>query len=72
MLLPSRQLLEEHFSDLKGRSVFTAFIEHMRSGPVVCMVRLVLLYAFDCLHLGMCRLHTHTYVHKFFNFTHQT
>ena len=36
--LPSRELLEQHYSDLSGKGFFPKLIEYMLSGPVVCMV----------------------------------
>jgi nucleoside-diphosphate kinase len=38
MLSPSRQLLEEHYTELKKKDFFPGLIEFMLSGPVVAMV----------------------------------
>eukprot|EP00501_MAST-03F_sp_TOSAG23-6_P000797 GSMAST32.ASY1.ANO1.827.1 assembled CDS len=38
MMKASRQLLEKHYSDLKGKKFFSGLITYMLSGPVVCMV----------------------------------
>eukprot|EP00941_MAST-03F_sp_MAST-3F-sp1_P005620 g5620.t1 len=37
MMQPSREHLETHYADLKGKSFFGGLIEYMLSGPVVCM-----------------------------------
>ena len=36
---PSKQLLEEHYKDLKEKPFFPKLVEHMMMGPVVCMIR---------------------------------
>ncbi|KAI9027617.1 nucleoside diphosphate kinase [Phycomyces nitens] len=38
LMNPSKQLLEEHYQDLKGKGFFAGLIEYMASGPVVGMV----------------------------------
>ena len=38
MATPTRDLLEEHYSDLSSKPFFGGLIEYMSSGPVVCMV----------------------------------
>lgn len=38
MLVPSVPLLEQHYSDLKGKGFFPGLIKFMTSGPVVAMV----------------------------------
>jgi len=38
MTTPSRELLEEHYVDLKTKNFFHRLVEFMTSGPVVCMV----------------------------------
>jgi len=38
MLIASRQLLEEHYSELKDKVFFSELIKFMLSGPVVAMV----------------------------------
>src|SRR5436190_19426535 len=38
MLTASRQLLEEHYVELKDKVFFARLIEFMRSGPVIVMV----------------------------------
>ena len=35
---PTKELLEEHYGDLKERPFFPALVGYMNSGPVVCMV----------------------------------
>jgi len=35
---PSKQLLEEHYADLKSKPFFPGLLEYMTSGPVVPMV----------------------------------
>lgn len=37
MMRPSKQLLEEHYVDIKSRSFFPGFLAFMQSGPVVGM-----------------------------------
>lgn len=37
LMRPSRQLLEEHYENIKTRSFFPGFIDFMNSGPVVAM-----------------------------------
>ena len=36
--LPSKELLEQHYSDLSAKPFFPKLITYMLSGPVVCMV----------------------------------
>jgi nucleoside-diphosphate kinase len=36
--LPTKELLEQHYSDLSAKPFFPKLIEYMLSGPVVCMV----------------------------------
>jgi len=38
MTAPSRQLLEEHYAELKEKFFFEELIDFMLSGPVVAMV----------------------------------
>ncbi|KAL8437213.1 hypothetical protein Efla_006574 [Eimeria flavescens] len=38
MMQPSKQLLEQHYSDLKSKPFFPDLVTYMASGPVVCMV----------------------------------
>lgn len=38
MMQPNRELLEEHYKDLKGKGFFPSLIKYMESGPVVAMV----------------------------------
>ncbi|CAO3613018.1 unnamed protein product [Cunninghamella blakesleeana] len=38
LIHPTREHLEEHYRDLKGKGFFPALIEYMLSGPVVGMV----------------------------------
>ena len=38
MCSPSKELLEEHYADLKTKKFFPGLIEYMTSGPVVGMV----------------------------------
>lgn len=38
LMTPSKELLEEHYSDLSSKKFFPALIEYMLSGPVCCMV----------------------------------
>jgi nucleoside-diphosphate kinase len=38
MVTPSRELLENHYSDLKEKKFFPSLIEYMLMGPVVAMV----------------------------------
>lgn len=38
MTQPTKQILEEHYKDLKGKPFFAGLIEYMSSGPVVAMV----------------------------------
>lgn len=38
MTRPRQELLEEHYSDLKGKPFFPGLVAYMTSGPVVCMV----------------------------------
>lgn len=35
---PSKQLLEEHYKDLKEKPFFPKLVEYMMMGPVVCMI----------------------------------
>ena len=35
---PSKQLLEEHYKDLKEKPFFAKLVEYMMMGPVVCMI----------------------------------
>lgn len=42
MMTPSRKLLEEHYQHLREMGFFNKLVDHMASGPVVAMVRLVL------------------------------
>ena len=35
---PSKQLLEEHYKDLKEKPFFPKLVEYMLMGPVVCMI----------------------------------
>jgi nucleoside-diphosphate kinase len=35
---PTKELLEQHYADLKERPFFPALVNYMLSGPVVCMV----------------------------------
>ena len=35
---PTKELLEQHYSDLAGKGFFAGLIEYMNSGPVCCMV----------------------------------
>ena len=35
---PSKQLLEEHYEDLKEKPFFPKLVEYMMMGPVVCMI----------------------------------
>lgn len=37
-MLPSEQLLKEHYADLSGKGFFNSLIQYMLSGPVVAMV----------------------------------
>ena len=50
MRLPSRKLLEDHFLDARKHDSFPEFLEHMLSGPVVCMVSMYMLLC----HLVAC------------------
>ena len=38
MTSPSRELLEEHYRDLREKGFFPKLMSYMSSGPVVCMV----------------------------------
>ncbi|CEG65820.1 Putative Nucleoside diphosphate kinase [Rhizopus microsporus] len=38
LIHPTKELLEEHYCDLKGKGFFPSLIEYMSSGPVVGMV----------------------------------
>ena len=38
MVSPTRELLEEHYADLKTKKFFPSLIEYMLMGPVVAMV----------------------------------
>ncbi|KAI7866284.1 nucleoside diphosphate kinase [Spinellus fusiger] len=38
LLNPTKELLEEHYQDLKGKGFFNGLISYMHSGPVVGMV----------------------------------
>ena len=38
MVTPTRQLLEEHYSDLKSKKFFPSLMDYMQMGPVVAMV----------------------------------
>ncbi|KAF9228015.1 nucleoside diphosphate kinase [Gyrodon lividus] len=38
LALPSKEHLENHYSDLKGKPFFPGMIKYMQSGPVFCMV----------------------------------
>ena len=35
---PSKELLEEHYKDLKEKPFFPKLVEYMMMGPVVCMI----------------------------------
>lgn len=35
---PSKQLLEEHYKDLKEKSFFPDLVNYMLMGPVICMI----------------------------------
>lgn len=36
--MPTKELLEEHYKDLKEKKFFPGLIEYMSQGPVCCMV----------------------------------
>jgi nucleoside-diphosphate kinase len=38
LVSPSKEMLEEHYQDLKAKSFFPAMLAYMLSGPVVAMV----------------------------------
>lgn len=38
MVSPTKQLLEDHYADLKSKKFFPSLIEYMMMGPVVAMV----------------------------------
>ena len=38
ILQASKELLREHYADLKTKKFFNGLVDFMASGPVVCMV----------------------------------
>ena len=38
LIVPTRELLQEHYADLSGKPFFAGLVEFMASGPVLAMV----------------------------------